>query len=205
MSCGPDRSSLPACVRGDVHGRNRRCRYQRDGPIRESRVHSEDRVYARGIGRPVLGASLTRGRTVRPRTKTCGAPSAQNSSLARPADQPAQGWNSALATKYKSLPYRACVRARKAHLVIQREVTEAAGDRSAARRSSRLLWKAPEDAIAAYSPVGTLLTWNRGAEAIFGYTAAETIGKHVSMLAERPDGLALFSERVLQGHVVSPV
>jgi PAS domain S-box-containing protein len=60
-----------------------------------------------------------------------------------------------------------------------------------------------QDAIAAITPSGNLLTWNRGAEAIFGYSAGEAIGMNVSVLAERPAGLANFIERVLQGQTVS--
>src|SRR5437899_10708846 len=60
-----------------------------------------------------------------------------------------------------------------------------------------------EDAIAAFTPSGNLLTWNRGAEAVFGYSAGEAIGMNVSVLAERPAGLANFIEQVLQGQTVS--
>lgn len=60
-----------------------------------------------------------------------------------------------------------------------------------------------EDAIAAYTSAGLILTWNRGAAAIFGYSAGEAIGKNVSMLVERPDGLRNFTEHVLQGSAVS--
>jgi PAS domain S-box-containing protein len=38
------------------------------------------------------------------------------------------------------------------------------------------------DAIVIADHKGTILTWNRGAEAIFGYTAAEVVGKPVALL-----------------------
>src|SRR5690348_14169007 len=60
-----------------------------------------------------------------------------------------------------------------------------------------------QDAIAAFTPGANLLTWNRGAEAIFGSPAAEAIGMNVSVLAERPAGLTNFIGRVLQGRTVS--
>src|ERR1700733_12998239 len=38
------------------------------------------------------------------------------------------------------------------------------------------------DAIVAYAPTGIILTWNRAAEMMFGYSALEAIGKHVSII-----------------------
>jgi PAS domain S-box-containing protein len=43
------------------------------------------------------------------------------------------------------------------------------------------------DAIYTVTPEGTIATWNRGAERIYGYTAAEVVGQHVSVVA--PPGL----------------
>ena len=60
-----------------------------------------------------------------------------------------------------------------------------------------------DDAIAAYTPAGILLTWNRGAEAVFGYSAGEAIGMSAYLLAEVPAGLNRFSVRILEGHTVS--
>jgi PAS domain S-box-containing protein len=62
-----------------------------------------------------------------------------------------------------------------------------------------------EDAIFTHTPSGTLLTWNRGAENIYGYSAQEVIGKQVTMLAapeSHPDLLSLM-DRVSQGGAVS--
>ncbi len=90
------------------------------------------------------------------------------------------------------------------YIAIKRDVT----GRRAAEEAQRFLAAIVEnsdDAIIAYSPAGIVLTWNRGAEAIFGYTAAEAIGKHVSALVA-PEGLATAEHdaaRVLQGKVVS--
>jgi PAS domain S-box-containing protein len=39
-----------------------------------------------------------------------------------------------------------------------------------------------EDAVISKSLEGVILSWNRGAERIFGYTAEEAVGKHVTML-----------------------
>ena len=79
-------------------------------------------------------------------------------------------------------------------------------ERRAAEEAQRFLAaivECSEDAIAAFTPSGHLLTWNRGAEVIFGYSAGEAIGMNVSVLAERPAGLANFIEQVLQGQTVS--
>ncbi len=88
------------------------------------------------------------------------------------------------------------------YIAIKHDVTE----RRAAEEAQRFLAamvENSEDGIAAYTPDGIILTWNRGAETISGYTAEEAIGRHVSMLAERPAGLVHFTEQILQGKVVS--
>jgi len=38
------------------------------------------------------------------------------------------------------------------------------------------------DGIVSVAPDGTVLTWNRGAESLFGYTAGEVVGRNVSLL-----------------------
>jgi PAS domain S-box-containing protein len=62
-----------------------------------------------------------------------------------------------------------------------------------------------EDAIFSYAPSGGILTWNRGAEAILGHSAAEIIGKDIALLVapERLPNLAQFTGRVMQGELVS--
>lgn len=62
-------------------------------------------------------------------------------------------------------------------------------DRRRAAEMSRLLSsivQSSEDAILSKSLDGTVLSWNRGAERIYGYSAAEMIGQPVSLL--RPPG-----------------
>src|ERR1039457_2267858 len=62
-----------------------------------------------------------------------------------------------------------------------------------------------EDAIIACTPAGIVLTRNRGAEAMFGYSAKEVIGNHLSMMVapERHGLLADVTQQVLQGHAIS--
>jgi PAS domain S-box-containing protein len=87
-------------------------------------------------------------------------------------------------------------------MAIKHDVTE----RRAAEESRRFLAaivENSEDAIVAITPEGIILTWNRGAEAVSGYSADEAIGKPVSMVADRAAELARFTGRVLEGKAVS--
>jgi diguanylate cyclase (GGDEF)-like protein/PAS domain S-box-containing protein len=66
-------------------------------------------------------------------------------------------------------------------IAIKRDVTA----RRAAEESDRFLAKVVEssdDAIIAYAPNGTILTWNHGATLIFGYSPDEAIGKNLSLV-----------------------
>ena len=86
-------------------------------------------------------------------------------------------------------------------VAIKRDVTE----RRAAEEAQRVLAAIVEsssDGILAISPDGVVLTWNRGAEMISGYTAAEVVGRPVRNLVEYPDRLPQFLRQVLDGHVV---
>lgn len=61
-----------------------------------------------------------------------------------------------------------------------------------------------DDAIVSRQVDGTLLTWNRGAEKIFGYSAAEMVGRSISVLAppEFREDSRRNSEALLSGKVV---
>jgi PAS domain S-box-containing protein len=89
------------------------------------------------------------------------------------------------------------------YIAIKHDVTERrAGEEAKAFLAT--IVESSEDAIVAFTPAGIIRTWNRGAEAIFGHSAADAIGKHVSMLVppERLAGLAHIIEQVLQGNAV---
>jgi PAS domain S-box-containing protein len=90
------------------------------------------------------------------------------------------------------------------YIAIKQDVTE----RRAAEEAQTFLAaivESSEDAIISYTPAGIILTWNRGAEAILGYCAAEAIGKPFSIIVppERLSRLPHFTERMLQGNAVS--
>jgi PAS domain S-box-containing protein len=90
------------------------------------------------------------------------------------------------------------------YIAIKQDVTE----RRAAEDAQKLLAaivESSEDAILAHTPDGIILTWNRGAEAIFGYTARETVGKPLTMLIDpdRHHAMAAASGRVLGREAVS--
>ena len=90
------------------------------------------------------------------------------------------------------------------YIAIKQDVTE----RRAAAEAQAFLAAAVEgsaDAIFASTPAGIIRTWNRGAEAVYGLSAEEAIGKPVSILVppERMHGLAPLVARVLQGEAIS--
>jgi PAS domain S-box-containing protein len=60
-----------------------------------------------------------------------------------------------------------------------------------------------DDAICATTLEGLILTWNPGAERLYGYTPEEVLGKHVSMLHARKDQEAAVIERIMKGERVS--
>jgi PAS domain S-box-containing protein len=90
------------------------------------------------------------------------------------------------------------------YIAIKHDVTE----RRAAEEAQGFLAaivQGSQDAIVAYTREGIILTWNRGAQTVFGYSADETVGKHLSMLVapERLPGLPHFTEQIVRGNSVS--
>jgi PAS domain S-box-containing protein len=61
-----------------------------------------------------------------------------------------------------------------------------------------------DDAIVTKDLNGTILSWNRGAERIFGYKAEEAVGRHISMLAapEAIDEIPRILQRIAAGERV---
>ena len=58
-----------------------------------------------------------------------------------------------------------------------------------------------DDAILSKDMNGTILSWNRGAEQLYGYTAEEMIGQHISVLlpADRRDEIPSIMRRLAKG------
>jgi len=84
--------------------------------------------------------------------------------------------------------------------IFGKDITE----RKAAEESRRFLAEVVEsceEAIITYAPSGKILTWNRGAETIYGYTAEEVIGKPLSMVfpPERREILNRITGQLLGG------
>ena len=87
--------------------------------------------------------------------------------------------------------------------VFGKDITE----RIAAEESRQLLAKIVEsslDAIVAVAPNGAIMTWNRGAEEIFGYSAKEAIGQPIINFVplEHQDSQTERIETLLQGQAL---
>jgi diguanylate cyclase (GGDEF)-like protein/PAS domain S-box-containing protein len=86
------------------------------------------------------------------------------------------------------------------YIAIKQDVTE----RRAAEEARRFLASivdSSEDAIVGHTLEGTIVSWNRGAEAIFGYSAGEVVGKPVSTLVapERTDNARQVAQALAYG------
>lgn len=83
-------------------------------------------------------------------------------------------------------------------------------DNTAQKRSEDLherlfaIVESSDDAIISKDLNGVIQSWNRGAERIFGYTADEIIGKHISILAapDRVDEIPNILDRLIRGERV---
>jgi two-component system sensor histidine kinase/response regulator len=62
-----------------------------------------------------------------------------------------------------------------------------------------------DDAIIAKTLEGIIVSWNRGAEELYGYTASEAVGRSIAMLVppERPDELPTILEQIKRGRLAN--
>ncbi|MGO8816186.1 MAG: PAS domain S-box protein [Terriglobia bacterium] len=74
-----------------------------------------------------------------------------------------------------------------------------------ARAQLAAIVESSNDAIEGLTTTGTIVSWNRGAEVLYGYPPEEIVGKHVSTLApaDLSDELCQMLERVRQGETVT--
>ena len=87
-----------------------------------------------------------------------------------------------------------------------RDVTERRRQADQARQLASIV-ESSEDGIISKDLNGTILTWNRGAQRMYGYPAEETIGKPVSMLAPpgHQDETTALIERLRHGVAVERI
>lgn len=103
------------------------------------------------------------------------------------------------AVSYSDFQYR-----RRSHWSGLIDLTERAIADENAQRIAAIV-ESSDDAILAKDLNGTIITWNSGAERLFGYTAAEAIGKPVAMLIplDRPNEEPEILGRIRRGeHIV---
>ena len=68
-----------------------------------------------------------------------------------------------------------------AGLARQRKIAETRADEVRGRMAA--IVESSADAIFSATPEGVITTWNRGAENLYGYSAEEAVGRHISMVA----------------------
>jgi PAS domain S-box-containing protein len=87
---------------------------------------------------------------------------------------------------------------RRANEELYRRTAEQLGDYRARLAS---IIDSSEDAILSKDLNGKIMSWNRGAERIYGYTPEEVIGKPISVLtpADRPDEISEILRRIAAG------
>ena len=86
-------------------------------------------------------------------------------------------------------------------IAIKRDVTNRRKVEDA-QRFLAAITESSGDAIVVYSPEGIILTWNRAAEVIFGYSAGEAVGTQLStvVVPELLSRLERVTEQVVQGN-----
>lgn len=89
--------------------------------------------------------------------------------------------------------------------ILQRQARLAAPPRIAAHpQLLAAIVEASEDAISSRMLDGTILTWNKGSERIFGYTEQEAVGKNHTMLFPNPDigEMKAIDQRLARGEAI---
>jgi PAS domain S-box-containing protein len=86
---------------------------------------------------------------------------------------------------------------------IIRDITERKRAEASLSRLAAIV-ESSEDAIVGKALDGTIMSWNAGAERMFGYSAGEMLGRHISILAppDRPCEVPAMLERIRLGERV---
>ena len=86
---------------------------------------------------------------------------------------------------------------------VARDITDSA-ELGLARARLAAIVESSDDAIVSKDLRGTIQTWNKGAERLYGYSAVEMIGKPMSLLlpSDRPDEEAEILDRLASGNRV---
>ena len=79
---------------------------------------------------------------------------------------------------------------KRAVQLLLRDITQRKQAEAATKRLAAIV-ESSDDAIVAKTLDGTILSWNAGAERIYGYSAAEVVGRSISVLVppDHPDEL----------------
>ena len=97
------------------------------------------------------------------------------------------------------------VAANQAAIVLQqkRDIAERKQAEKISRRLAAIV-ESSDDAITSTDLSGTITSWNRGAEMLYGYTAAEIIGRPIALLtpADHRDDFTAIMERLRRGERV---
>jgi PAS domain S-box-containing protein len=90
---------------------------------------------------------------------------------------------------------------RRANEELHRRTAEQLGEY---RSRLALIIDSSEDAIIGKNLDGTITSWNKGAERIYGYTPEDVIGKHISLLAprDRPDEISEILRKIAKGESI---
>ena len=89
------------------------------------------------------------------------------------------------------------------YIAIKHDVT-AQREQQGAQAFLAAIVEGSEDAIVSATPTGVILTWNRGAEALFGFTAQEAIGQSVSIYVP-PDRIAGVASQIAEVSKGQPI
>jgi PAS domain S-box-containing protein len=89
-------------------------------------------------------------------------------------------------------------------VLVFRDITERRRAEDTRRRLAAIV-ESSEDAIIGKTLEGIITSWNRGAERIYGYTAADVVGRSLALLVspDRPDELPEILARLARGEAIA--